>query len=787
MLAQNPPRLAVHPASSAHTLSSQLPCYAHHSYTLPGRKHRYRGGTCNEDLADSFSFSVTLNNHNSNLLDPQTPISRTVPVNVFYCVDGHGAQPTGKYQGPVVSSAEKFTRLLKKEIKGVLQQLLDLDIDLDKLIGGGGNELTETESIAKSDEIENGGQMNSESSSRNGNYNVKSDSVNLGSTLHSESSCSSSGLNGPINECHGDPKLTTQDGTTSTDPELLFNEYINSISPRLSHFHTVINNHLNNLDSHLCKDNGSTICLTILIRHVMFCLNVGDSNMMIFDQNGRALNVWKREGEDEELGICSFEDTLASWPDSVKEGQCFRAVKRDFGIVQNNVRCLNERGERAYLLTSPRSAYSLRMTNTLGNLNHKGVLIDRTSVYKFDIHKVNNGDAFTLVLVTDGVKDVMLTAGIGSLLTSNIPARITSFLNGPPNCPATDPQYLPHILERLARENSAWSMFDEAARDATNKMCQLYHDFMNLDQFSTNSSSSSFSKSGIVSSLKTGGSVDIVNDEKEGKEIAKQDKLLDYFVRNIVLTSILLFSPDDVTCSATTIYPNRVPQSSIPLFSATTSIPASFTSALSISDTIAVPSAVENAMVQARTAEVEDSNEDRVDSIKDDVRSPSSLVSALLNISTPPAKIDEASRLGDNDKSLRSGEKRKHGQLGHPEQSTDDVGTIEDAESEMNTDQETPSKKLKFGTVEIPIDQTTERPVFPTLLSFSSSSSLSISPLKNQNESSLTLNFVSETETESVDITEMTQPPFEYAVNVGTPPSIKSQFGEVIHQGDETS
>jgi len=70
-----------------------------------------------------------------------------------------------------------------------------------------------------------------------------------------------------------------------------------------------------------------------------------------------------------------------------------------------------------YSLTSPSSIYGLSLTNTLGNKNHIGRTLCRTSVYEFnipDLLEKTEGHRFSIICVTDGIKDVLDSTEIGS-------------------------------------------------------------------------------------------------------------------------------------------------------------------------------------------------------------------------------------------------------------------------------------------------------------------------------------------------------------------------------------
>ncbi|ORX57925.1 hypothetical protein BCR36DRAFT_344813 [Piromyces finnis] len=198
----------------------------------------------------------------------------------------------------------------------------------------------------------------------------------------------------------------------------LENSFLKHLREGLKNFHRMMDQVLSDEDPTLCNDNGSTICICLTWRNYLFCLNIGDSNMMIFDPiTGKALKVWKRPQKDDMYNVCSYDDTLASYPDYLHEGQSQYAVQQDYNYVGEYCKQFATLNRYFYSLTSPTSIYGLSLTNTLGNRNHAGRTLGRTSVYEFDIptllEKTEN-HRFSIICVSDGIKEVLDSTEIGS-------------------------------------------------------------------------------------------------------------------------------------------------------------------------------------------------------------------------------------------------------------------------------------------------------------------------------------------------------------------------------------
>lgn len=175
----------------------------------------------------------------------------------------------------------------------------------------------------------------------------------------------------------------------------------------LSSLKTALNQALVEYDPVLPQDNGSTLLLSLFTHDYLYVTSIGDSSAVLTDHQGRPLRLWRRLGVQEGEGICSWEDTLDAFPSQLREGQTFQPLRRDFLDLRAHISTTREMGQDVHLITSPRSAYALRMTNTVGNLNHSGSLLDRTNLYAIPLSPLSVLPSITLLLVSDGVKDVM--------------------------------------------------------------------------------------------------------------------------------------------------------------------------------------------------------------------------------------------------------------------------------------------------------------------------------------------------------------------------------------------
>jgi hypothetical protein len=145
--------------------------------------------------------------------------------------------------------------------------------------------------------------------------------------------------------------------------------------------------------------------------------------MLLVDQRSlKVLPLWKRWNvpEDEMGDICSFEDTLDAFPARMREGQNRKALMKDMRELTGRLKSTREQGETVHLVVSNRSAYALRMTNTVGNLNHAGWTLSRTNVYAIPLTQIPKETC--LMMVTDGVKDVLNASELTQLLGPLVPA-----------------------------------------------------------------------------------------------------------------------------------------------------------------------------------------------------------------------------------------------------------------------------------------------------------------------------------------------------------------------------
>lgn len=105
---------------------------------------------------------------------------------------------------------------------------------------------------------------------------------------------------------------------------LNFDDFVDCITDALENLHAVLDQHLVEADQTgtLLQENGCTLTLALIFMGRIWFCNIGDSSMQVVDkETGEPLRIWQREGLDQICHICSYEDTLASWPISVKHTQ----------------------------------------------------------------------------------------------------------------------------------------------------------------------------------------------------------------------------------------------------------------------------------------------------------------------------------------------------------------------------------------------------------------------------------------------------------------------------------
>jgi len=325
------------------------------SNSVAGKSHFYNNNevVVNEDICGTFEFNSRTEYINKS---SEFPTGYDDIVTGIFLADGHGEnrnvpKDSSKWEG---SGGERFVALVKKNITAVLKSIFQI-----------------------------------------ANYGVKRD-------LEMEK------------------RYKYFYPTTKEEQEKkLENSFLKHLREGMRNFHRMMDQSLSDEDPSLCNDNGSTICICLTWRNYLFCLNIGDSNMMIFDPiTGKALKVWKRPQKDDMYNVCSYDDTLASYPDYLHEGQTLYSVKQDYNFISEYCKQFATlKGRYFYSLTSPSSIYGLSLTNTLGNRNHSGRTLSRTSLYEFNIPTLlekTEGNRFSVICVTDGIKDVLDSTEIGS-------------------------------------------------------------------------------------------------------------------------------------------------------------------------------------------------------------------------------------------------------------------------------------------------------------------------------------------------------------------------------------
>ncbi|KAL7751647.1 hypothetical protein RI367_003113 [Sorochytrium milnesiophthora] len=362
--------------------------------TLPGRKHTFRNGSLNEDTTVQADVTVQL---------PIAGVQQPTTTRLIAVLDGHGRAPTDASRSTQPTSAgQRFAALCSQALPEVIKTCL--------LLG------------------------------------------------------------------QADDKDTRQRYTAS--------EYLERLDGELRTLKDQVNDWMVARDAQLCQEAGATLAAALYVGEpqadidTLFCINVGDACMVAAADDGSILSIWNSEGAVRQVArehssgsplkrtqtdqssdgipiataskrrrlesadVCSYEDTIFGYPKVLAEGQTQELLQQDYETVKPFI---SQRERRAYskkqpgpqvhsgdhVLTCPGSAYCLRMTNTLGNLSHAAALLKRTTVYRFDGVSQpafaqrhcpsNTGTGWTVVAMSDGIKEMFSAAEIASIAASMAP------------------------------------------------------------------------------------------------------------------------------------------------------------------------------------------------------------------------------------------------------------------------------------------------------------------------------------------------------------------------------
>ncbi|KAJ3376450.1 hypothetical protein HDU92_000330, partial [Lobulomyces angularis] len=272
-------------------------------------------------------------------------------------------------------------------------------------------------------------------------------------------------------------------------PRVLIRIVYNSLKENLILLHIELDNELELVDEEgLCYENGCTLCLGLVLWGKIYFCNIGDSSMTMFnDMNDKPLKIWKKGGQSE-YNHCSFEDTLANFPKSLREGQTMESVKLDFETLEKYLKksLLPNLKVPSYRVVSNRSMYGLGMTNTIGNLNHKGSLVGenglgRTTIYEFDDKLFEgNGDELLILFCSDGVKDVLDSTDFASLI-NNLEKGLISLAKKYSTEEIDEFEPMEDILKKISTNGSEFEK-----EKYMNEEIEKY-DELNLDKFSLES------------------------------------------------------------------------------------------------------------------------------------------------------------------------------------------------------------------------------------------------------------------------------------------------------------
>ncbi|KAJ3141402.1 hypothetical protein HK100_007232 [Physocladia obscura] len=235
---------------------------------------------------------------------------------------------------------------------------------------------------------------------------------------------------------------------SSDNANLIINEIIQK---KLETLNEILDSKMIALDTHLCKENGSTLSLVILFRTYLFACNIGDSQILLFDRDlpsALPLKIWKLQRHttfqensgandisennrripkknfaenDNNSHACSFPDSLF-----IQEGTLQKYITEEYTHLRERAVKAGGGGPSGGYIHSTKSKYRLGMTCSIGNMSHKENLLIRTNVYCFnlpELFEILNAGRLLVVITSDGIKDLVKSNFIGQAFT-NLPKTI---------------------------------------------------------------------------------------------------------------------------------------------------------------------------------------------------------------------------------------------------------------------------------------------------------------------------------------------------------------------------
>ncbi|KAJ3226739.1 hypothetical protein HDU81_007118 [Chytriomyces hyalinus] len=255
---------------------------------------------------------------------------------------------------------------------------------------------------------------------------------------------------------------------------------VSAVKLELEALNLKLDNVLKDIDDHLCKENGSTLSLALLYESTLFCCNVGDSQILLYDRDdstGSPLKVWQLDRHKAAAAAAAADSTIqtltedasksttdvpyndsngeekgsagkletetkptkpltrndpdalsCAFPDSLflQEGTLQKHITADYALLRERAAKAGGGGPVGGYIHCTKSRYRLGMTASLGNTSHKDNLLVRTNVYAFPVEELFDltiAGRIALVLTSDGIKDLVRSQPMG-LALANLPQAI---------------------------------------------------------------------------------------------------------------------------------------------------------------------------------------------------------------------------------------------------------------------------------------------------------------------------------------------------------------------------